>query len=268
MPFLDTSNTTMYYDIFEPNFTALPLSSQVYTILLIHGFGGTPESDFGAQLPILRSHFRVLVPHLHGYGHSTHRNSYALSFYRDDANDLATLLDSLNIDTVLVLGFSDGGIVGLLLAALHPQRVLSLAVMGAQPSINEQNVEGIRHWLIDTPLSEEWQKELANLHGEPYWRSLPRMYVEGQEKLVAAGGIIITDEELASIRCPALIMHGKRDRVVPADYARMISERIPNSQMLLFDAGHAAHLRCKEEYTSAIMNFFLKQTSDSDSDIL
>jgi len=263
MPFLDTSNTTMYYDIFEPNFTALPLSSQVYTILLIHGFGGTPESDFGAQLPILLSHFRVLAPHLHGYGRSTHRPSYALSFYRDDANDLATLLDSLNIDKVLVLGFSDGGIVGLLLAALHPERVLSLAVMGAQPSINEQNVEGIRHWLIDTPLSEEWQKELSNFHGEPYWRSLPRMYVEGQEKLVAAGGIIITDEELASIRCPALIMHGKRDRVVPAEYARMISERIPNSQMLLFDAGHAAHLRCEEEYTSAIMNFFLKQQSTS-----
>ena len=85
------------------------------------------------------------------------------------------------------------------------------------------------------------------------------MYVEGQEALVAAGGVIITDEELASIRCPALIMHGKRDRIVPADYACIISERIPGSQMLLFDAGHAAHLRCEKEYTSAVMNFFLKQ---------
>jgi len=247
----------MYYDIIEPNFTTLPFSSQVFTILLIHGFGGTPESDFGAQLPTLQSHFRVIAPHLHGYGRSTHRNSYALSFYRDDANDLATLLDSLNIDKALVLGFSDGGIVSLLLAALYPQRVLALAEMGAQPAINAQNVAGIRHWLIDTPLSEEWQKELAKLHGEPYWRTLPPMYVEGQEKLVAAGGSIISDEELASIRCPALIMHGKRDRIVLADYAQMISERIPNSQMLLFDAGHAAHLRCEREYTSAIMNFFL-----------
>ncbi len=261
MPFLNTSNTTMYYDIFEPNFTKLSFSSQVNTILLIHGFGGTPESDFGAQLPALHSHFRVIAPHLHGYGHSTHRNSYALSFYRDDANDLATLLDSLNIDKVLVLGFSDGGIVGLLLAALYPQRVLALAVMGAQPAINAQNIAGIRHWLIETPLPEDWQKELAKLHGEPYWRSLPRMYVEGQEALVAVGGVIITDEELASIRCPALIMHGKRDRIVPADYARIISERLPNSQILLFDAGHAAHLRCEKEYTSSIMGFFLDQQS-------
>ncbi len=258
MPFLATPNATMYYDIFEPDFTTLPFA---HTVLLIHGFGGSPESDFGGQLAALRSHFRVIAPHLHGYGRSTQRSRYAPSFYRDDAADLATLLDTLDIDKVLVLGFSDGGIVGLLFAALYPQRVLALAVMGAQPSINEQNVAAIRHWLLETPLAEDWQKELAKLHGEPYWRSLPRMYVEGQEALVAAGGVIITDEELASIRCPALIMHGKRDRIVPADYARIISERIPNSQMLLFDAGHAAHLRCEKEYTSAIMHFLLEQTS-------
>ena len=87
------------------------------------------------------------------------------------------------------------------------------------------------------------------------------MYVAGQEALVAAGGVLITDEELASIRCPALIMHGVRDRVVPADYARMIAEHIPDSRLLLFDAGHAAHLRCEEEYTAAVMNFFMECTS-------
>jgi valacyclovir hydrolase len=259
MPFLDTPNTTMYYDISEPNFTTLPYASHVRTVLLIHGFGGTPESDFGAQMPALLGHFRVIAPHLHGYGRSSQRSRYALTFYRDDAADLIQLLDSLNIDKVKVLGFSDGGIVGLLLAALYPQRVLALAVMGAQPTINVQNVADIRHWLLEIPLAEDWQKDLAKLHGEPYWRSLPRMYVEVQEALVDAGGVIITDEELASIRCPSLIMHGKRDRVVPADYARIISERIPNAQMLLFDAGHAAHLRCEKEYTSAFMSFFLKQ---------
>jgi valacyclovir hydrolase len=261
MPILDTPNTTMYYDIIELHFTVQPNPSRPHTVLLIHGFGGTPKSDFGGQLPALRSHYRIIAPHLHGYGRSTHRKSYALSFYRDDAADLATLLDALDIDKVLVLGFSDGGIVGLLLTALHPQRVLALAVMGAQPTINAQNVAAIRHWLLEVPLAEDWQKELAKLHGEPYWRSLPTMYVEGQEALVAAGGVIITDEELASIRCPTLIMHGKRDRIVPVDYARIISERIPGSQMLLFDAGHAAYLRCEKEYTSAVMNFFLSVSS-------
>jgi len=137
--------------------------------------------------------------------------------------------------------------------------VIALAALGAQPTINTQNTAAIRYWLLEAPLSEEWQKELAELHGEPYWRSLPRMYVEGQEALVAAGGVIITDEELAAIACPVLIMHGKRDRIVPVDYAYVLSERIAGSQMLLFDAGHAAHLRCEKEYTAAVMNFFLNQ---------
>jgi valacyclovir hydrolase len=257
MPLLETPNCLLYYDIFELDFTSPILSTQSpATVLLLHGFAGTPESDFAGQLPQLRTRYRVLAPHLHGYGRSSQRTHYPVSYYRDDVADLIALLDALHIEQVLVLGFSDGGITGLLLAALHPQRVLKLAVLGAQPSINTENVAAIRHWLLEKPLSEDWQEELAKLHSEPYWRSLPRMYVEAQEALVAAGGVLITDEELASIRCPALIMHGVRDRVVPADYSRYTHEHIPGSQLLLFDAGHAAHLRCEQEYTRAVMDFF------------
>ncbi len=256
MPFLQAPNTALYYDIFEPDFTmsSPPVARQV--VLLLHGFAGTPESDFAGQLPQLRTRYRVLAPHLHGYGQSTQRTSYTVTYYREDVADMVALLDALSIDKVLVFGFSDGGIVGLLLAALHPQRVSALAILGAQPSINAQDVAAIRHWLLEVPLSEEWQTQLAQLHGEPYWRALPGMYVAAQEALVAAGGVLITREEMASIRCPALIIHGARDRVVPADYSRQIHKRVPGSHLLLLDAGHAAHLGCEEEYTTAVMDFF------------
>jgi len=262
MPFLQTPTAALYYDIFEPGFssTGSPVDSQV--VLLIHGFAGTPESDFAGQIPHLRTRYRVLAPHLHGYGRSTQRTSYTVTYYREDVADMIALLDALGVDRVLALGFSDGGIVGLLLAALHPQRVSAIAVLGAQPSIDAQNVASIRHWLLEAPLSEEWQAQLAQLHGEPYWRSLPGMYVAAQEALVAAGGVLITREELASIRCPALVMHGARDRVVPADYSRLIHEHIPASHLLLFDAGHAAHIRCEGEYTTAVMDFFHRQAPE------
>jgi pimeloyl-ACP methyl ester carboxylesterase len=257
MALLTTPDTNLYYDIFQSEFTTGPQKSYPpETVLLLHGFAGTPETDFEAQLPYLRRHYRVIAPHLHGYGHSSQRSSYALSYYRDDVADMIALLDMLEIDGVRVLGFSDGAIVALLLAALHPERVKMLAVLGAQPTINAQDAAGIRHWLLEEPLGEKWQTQMAELHGEPYWRSLPGMYVEIQEALVAAGGVLITDEELASIPCPALIMHGKRDRIVPVDYARVIAEHISGSQLLLFDAGHAAHIRCEKEYTTAIMSFF------------
>ncbi|HEY6541667.1 MAG TPA: alpha/beta hydrolase [Ktedonobacteraceae bacterium] len=245
----------MYYEIFEPDFTATGQRTLPFHLLLIHGFGGTPESDFAGQLPILRQRYRVIAPHLHGYGRSTHRTGYSLTFYHDDAADLAALLDMLHIERTLVVGFSDGGIAGLLLAAHYPRRVIALAVMGAQPTINTGNTAAIRHWLLEKPLPEDWQAELAALHGDPYWRALPSMYVEGQDALVAAGGVIISDEELARIHCPTLIMHGKRDRIVPAEYASILHEKIAGSEMVLFDAGHAAHLRCEQEYTATVTDF-------------
>src|ERR1700731_2383959 len=121
MPFFSTTHTTMYYDIFELDFTTPGNSTLQSNLLLIHGFGGTPESDFAGQLPLLRQRYRVIAPHLHGYGRSAHREAYTLTFYQDDAADLATLLDMLGISQTLVVGFSDGGIVGLLLAAHYPQ---------------------------------------------------------------------------------------------------------------------------------------------------
>lgn len=254
MPFLQTSHTNLYYDIFEPNFTSS--DPHTPTVLLIHGFAGTPESDFAGQIPALRSRYRVLAPHLHGYGRSSQRLSYTTSYYRDDVADLIELLNALSVEQVYVLAFSDGAIVGLLLAALHPQRVKAVAALGAQATINTENAAAIRHWLLERPLSEEWQAELTRLHGEPYWRTLPAMYVAAQEALVAAGGVLITDDELAAIRCPALIMHGVRDCVVPAEYSRIIAKRIPNARLLLLDAGHAAHIKCEKEYTEAVMQFF------------
>lgn len=270
MPYLATPHALLYYDIFAPDITA-PITSKTnqpqqafQTVLLIHGFAGTPTSDFAALIPQLCTHYSVLAPHLHGYGHSSHRSHYSITYYREDAADLVALLDALHLSHVLVLGFSDGAIVALLLAALYPARVAALAILGAQASINAQDVAGIRHWLLDTPLSEEWQTQLAQLHGDPYWRSLPQMYVEVQEALVAAGGMLLSDEDLARIRCPTLIMHGTRDRIVPVEYARILHERIPRSQLLLFDAGHAAHLKHERQFTEVIMNFFQENKIDSE----
>lgn len=255
MPKHSTARSLLYYDLFPTDLTSQISPSSPETLLLIHGFAGTPTSDFADQLPAFLERYHVLAPHLHGYGRSTPRQSYSLDYYREDVADLVSLLDSLELAQVQVVGFSDGAIVSLLLAALHPERVKAMAALGAQPTINSQNTAGIRRWLLETPLSEEWQKQLAELHGDPYWRTLPTMYVEAQEALVAAGGVLITDDELASIACPTLIMHGTRDRIVPVEYAHILHEKIRGSRLHLFDAGHPAHLRHPAEYTALVLDF-------------
>ena len=258
MAFFKAPYATLYYDIFSADITKSAAMVPSDVVLLLHGFLGTPTSDFAAQLPRLRSQYIVLAPHLHGYGLSSHRTTYGLSYYREDVADLVALLDTLSLDTVNVLAFSDGSIVALLLAALHPQRVKALAVLGAQSSVDEGDAVALRQWLLENPLSEAWQQELTQLHGDPYWRSLLPLFVRVQEDLVRAGGVLITDEELAAIECPVLLMHGKRDRVVRAGYATVLHEHIPHSHLLLFDAGHAAHLKYEQEFTETVMRFFAK----------
>ena len=254
MPVYQTARTSIYYDLFPANFM-IQAASPPEGLLLVHGFAGTPTSDFAQQLPAFREVYTLLAPHLHGYGRSTRRQSYTPEYYREDVADLVALLDALAMPRVKVVGFSDGAIVSLLLAALHPSRVTALAVLGAQPTINEQNVAGIRRWLLESPLSEEWQQQLAELHGEPYWRTLPVLYVEAQEMLVAHGGVLISDEELEAITCPTLLMHGTRDRIVPVAYAHTLHEKIHGSRLHLFEAGHPAHLRYPTEYTSLVLDF-------------
>ena len=256
MPVLQTLHTLMYYDFFVPDLTIDPFEARSETLLLVHGFAGTPTSDFAEQLPDFCRRYQVLAPHLHGYGRSTPRSVYTLDYYRTDVADLVALLDYLDLARVLVVGFSDGAIVSLLLAALHPSRVKALAVLGAQPTINRENTAGIRRWLLETPLSADWQQQLAELHGDPYWRILPALYVEAQEALVNAGGVLISAEELAAITCPTLIMHGTRDRIVPVEYAQNLREKIPGSYLHLFDAGHPAHLRHAAAFTSLVLDFF------------
>jgi valacyclovir hydrolase len=249
------SHRTLYYDILPANVTP---SASLVDILVVHGFAGTAQSDFAGLLPQLQERQNIVAPELYGYGRSTHRTTYPTSYYGDDVEDLKALLDQLKLSRVQVVAFSDGGIVGLLLAARYPERIQALAVLGAQATLQESDVSAIRHWLLERPLAEEWQKELAKLHGDPYWRSLPEMYVRVQEELVAEGGELISKQELANIQCPTLIMHGKRDRVVSVEYAYQLHKQIAGAELRLFEAGHAAHLRCAEEYTQAVKEFLRK----------
>src|SRR3954463_9333222 len=107
MPTLLTQHSLLYYDLFSPEIARTSFSSPK-TLLLVHGFAGTPTSDFADQLPAFQARYQVLAPHLHGYGQSTHRKAYTLDFYRADVADLVALLDDLQLEQVYVVGFSDG----------------------------------------------------------------------------------------------------------------------------------------------------------------
>ena len=97
-------------------------------VLLIHG--GLGHGDiWGFQVPALSRDHTVIVADSRGHGRST-RSNQPFS-YAQMADDYLALLDFLKIDKVALVGWSDGGIIGLDIAIRHPERLSRLFAFAA-----------------------------------------------------------------------------------------------------------------------------------------
>ena len=97
-------------------------------LLLLHG-NGESSDIFAQQFPFFTKYFTVYALDTRGHGRSE-LGVKRLTF-KQIAQDILALLDKEGIQRIHVLGFSDGGNLGLYLAAHHPERIASLIAMGA-----------------------------------------------------------------------------------------------------------------------------------------
>ena len=116
-----------YYDI-----RGFKMYVEVYgqgkPLLFIHGNGGS-INNFTKQIPYFAQSYKVIIADSRAQGKSvdlTDSISYEMM-----ADDYAALLDAMKIDSAYIVGWSDGGINGLLMAIRHPEKVKKLAVTGA-----------------------------------------------------------------------------------------------------------------------------------------
>src|SRR3954470_21902296 len=116
--YVNTRGFNMYYETYgsgEP-------------LLIIHANSGS-INNFSGQIPFFAKSYKVIVVDSRAQGKSVDDND-SLS-YEMMADDFNALLDTLHIDSCYVIGWSDGGINGLLLAIRHPDKVKKLAISGA-----------------------------------------------------------------------------------------------------------------------------------------
>jgi pimeloyl-ACP methyl ester carboxylesterase len=97
-------------------------------LILLHGGLGNADY-FVNQIPAFSEHYYVITPDSRGHGRSTMSDQqigYALM-----ASDVLALMDYLKIDSAYLVGWSDGGIIGLDIAINHPERLKKLVAYGA-----------------------------------------------------------------------------------------------------------------------------------------
>ena len=177
----------MYYEIYG---TGKPL-------LIIHGNGGS-INNFENQIPYFIKNYQVILADSRAQGKSVD-TSDSLT-YEMMADDLNALLNTLKLDSRYVIGWSDGGIDGLLLAMRHPEKVKKLAITGANLWPDATAVEpALFRWVVTT------NDSLARVTQTPD--------VKAQKKLLnlMVYNPHISTAELANVKCPTLVIGGDND---------------------------------------------------------
>jgi pimeloyl-ACP methyl ester carboxylesterase len=202
-------------------------------LLLLHGGGGSAEY-FSEAIPFFASRFTVVAAEAMGHGRTG--DDVARTFhYHDLAEDAVELLCVLGIEHASILGYSDGGIVGLDVAIHHPERVTKLAVTGANSRVDGYTEETREEGRSFDPAAEPVSEAYARLSpdGAGHWPVfLARL------KLMWTAEPEFTLEQLQSIAAPTLLVVGDADVVTP-EHAVEMFRSIPDAQLCVVpNAGH------------------------------
>ncbi|CAG5125018.1 unnamed protein product [Candidula unifasciata] len=229
-----------------------------HTVLLLPGALGTTRTDFLPQLTGLSaSKYRIIALDLRGYGSSRPPDrDWPPMFYHRDADDVAVFMQALNIPRYSVLGWSDGGIVAMILAASNPASVHKLVVWGSNAYISDvdlqlyKNVQNIDDW------SPKMKQPFIDVYGEEYFRKQWQGWSQAVLNYTTHRNGDICIDSLHNIQCPTLIVNGVKDPMVSQEHPAFLHKHIANSRVVDFPEGkHNLHLRFHTEFNSLVEQF-------------
>ncbi|MBN1466381.1 alpha/beta hydrolase [candidate division KSB1 bacterium] len=236
--YADVNGVKMYYEIYGCG----------ENVIVIHG-NNDCIWDMRYQIRHFSSHYRVIAADSRGHGKS--ELGEGTLTYEQMADDWAALLDLLKIDSTFVIGWSDGGIIGLLLAIHHPQKVKKLAAMGAnlQPDTSavhpwvvnwvKRQMQGVESMIAMNDTSKNWalmRQQLQLLEKQPH----------------------ISLIDLHKISSPVLILAGDSD-VIREEHTVLIYQNIPQAQLCIFPGEtHMAPVENPDLFNKVVHEFFIR----------
>lgn len=226
--FADVNGIKLYYETYgagEP-------------LVMLHGNGGSIKA-FRNQIPFFSKYYQVIAIDSRLQGKSG--GSPDKISYEQMASDFCALLDQLNIKSAYVLGWSDGGIDGILMALNCPDRVKKLAASGANTVPDSTALSQLD--------IEEMKKVVANPRASAKEKALNQMMIDQPN---------IAYSELGEIKCPVLIMAGDRDMIKP-EHTLKIFQSIPGASLCIFpDSHHGVCQQHPDLFNETVLRFFRK----------
>jgi pimeloyl-ACP methyl ester carboxylesterase len=226
-------------------------------LLLLNG-GMMNYASWAPVSSVLNRHYKVILCDLRGQLLSPGPVPGDLA---DNIADLVALLDHLGIDAAHVLGTSYGGEIGLLMAALAPERVKSLigvtvsdyatdaiwqGVEDLRLLVHEASEGGDKGRIHDRIVEEIYSADYRSRHAEELAErrrlvaTLPDPWFEGVEGILTAVEALDLRPHLAFIRCPTMIVIAADDQSIPPERSVALAAAIEGAETRTHEtSGHA-----------------------------
>jgi pimeloyl-ACP methyl ester carboxylesterase len=206
-------------------------------LVMIHGGGSTIGTTFGRVLPALAEKYQVIAVELQAHGHTSDRN--APETFEQDADDVAALLQQLNISKASFIGFSNGASTAMKIATRHPE-VVDKLVIASGAYRREGFIPGFFEAMQQASL-ENMPQPLrdAFLKINPDTNALRNMHDKDRDRMIAFKDW--SDDELKSINAASLIINADKD-VITNEHALKMSKLIQNAELMILPGTHGAYL--------------------------
>jgi 3-oxoadipate enol-lactonase len=250
----------------------------------LHGFDSAPVLVFNNglimsaatswvfQTQTLSKHYRLLQYDCRGQGQSDHPDSsYSMEIHADD---LADLLEALNIDAAHIAGISYGGEVTQAFVLKYPDKVRSLILVDTVSEVGMELRLVIESW-VDALKAEDslaFFNATVPWNFSPAWITANKPVLEDAKerykaldfsaviRLCEAFFDVDFTDRLSEIKVPTCIMVGALDRIKGIPYAKILKKAIPHAELHIIDgAGHASCWERPEEFNSIVLGFLAKQ---------
>lgn len=264
MPTAKVNGFQLYYELHGPETAPV--------LVLNNGLIMNAATSWVFQTRALSKHYRLLQYDCRGQGQSDHpENAYTMAQHADD---LAALLEILEIPEAHIAGISYGGEVAQAFVLNYPLKTKSLILMDTVSEVGSQLRLVIESWVI----ALKSKNPLAFFYATIPWNFSPAWIADNRpilddakerykqldfsavERLCEAFFEVDFTDRLHQVEVPTCILVGELDLLKGPAYARILKNAIPHAELhIITAAGHASCWEKAEEFNSIILGFLAKQ---------
>lgn len=242
-------------------------------VVLIHGFP-LNHQIWEPVLPILSEKVNVILPDLRGHGRSPATDGiYPMRLM---AEDIARLLDKLEIEKAILVGHSMGGYVALAFAHAYPNRLSGLGLIASQAADDSpekrqdryKSASYVKRYGLKRILSEMPQKLTSN---PGFYEKLTEIIKSTPTSGVIGALMGMAEREnatewLPKILCPTVVVHGKKDSIVPEWRGKTMVQLLNRGWLVeIEEAGHLPMMETPEIVAEAILQLSCRVKKDDKS---